>query len=412
MSGPDGPVPQPPSPAPSQPRVSAPSDPSEREPGWVIARLGGVPIVLAPSWFIVAAVVTAVFGPVVAEQAPEIGAWSYAVAAAFAVLLYASVLVHELGHVAVARMYGMPVRRVTLHLLGGVSELEGEMTTPGREFLVAVAGPVLSLVLGAVGWIALVSLDPSGAAGILLFQLTAANLLVGVFNLLPGLPLDGGRLVKAAVWRATGRPSTATRAAAWAGRGVAVVAFALPFVLNGGAPPSIASVIWGAMIAAFIWVGASQALRGAEQQELIPLITARSLVRRAIPVSSTTPLALALDQLAAAGARSLVIVDHNHRPVALVNETAVAAVPLDRRPWVDVGTVARRLAPGMTVSIDAEGRDLIDHLASTGFSEYLVLDDAERIVGVLAAHDAADLLNSRGSRPRAKRSSAPPSPRM
>lgn len=377
--------------------MASPSVRAEREPGWVIARLGGVPIVLAPSWFIVAAVVTAVFGPVVSEQVPEIGAWSYAVAAAFAVLLYVSVLVHELGHVAVARAYGMPVRRVTLHLLGGVSELEGQMTTPGREFLVAVAGPVLSLVLGAVGWGALVTLDPAGAVGILLFQLTAANLLVGVFNLLPGLPLDGGRLVKAAIWRATGRPTSGTRAAAWAGRGVAVIAFALPFLLSGGRPPSIASVAWAAMISAFIWVGASQALRSARQDEVMPLITARGLVRRAIPVTSSTPLALALERLAAAGARSLVVVDPDDRPVALVSESAVAAVPLERRPWVEVATVARRLAPGMTVTVDEHGASLIDHLAESGFTEYLVVDEAGRIVGVLAAADALDALNGRGN---------------
>lgn len=393
---------QPPSPPADQgprdgatPGGASPQGDREREPGWVIARLRGIPIVLAPSWFIVAAVVTAVFGPVVADQAPELGAWAYVVAAAFAVLLYASVLVHELGHVAVARAYGMPVRRVTLHLLGGVSELEGHMTTPGREFLVAVAGPALSLVLGGLGWVALVTLDPAGAAGILLFQLTAANLLVGVFNLLPGLPLDGGRVVKAGIWRVTGRPTTGTRAAAWSGRAVAVLTFGLPFVVNGGRAPSITSVIWAAMISAFIWVGASQALRSAQQDEAMPRITARTLVRPAMPVAATTPLALALDRLTAAGARSLVVVDGDDRPVALVNELAVAAVPVERRPWVDVATVSARLAAGMTVDIELHGHALIDHLASTGFSEYLVVDADGRVVGVIAAADAADALNRR-----------------
>lgn len=380
----------------------SPAQAPEREPerGLVLGRVWGVPIVLAPSWFIVAAVVTAVFGPVVADQVPGIGAWAYVIAAAFAVLLYLSVLIHELGHVMVARAYGMPVRRVTLHLLGGVSELEGQMPTPGREFLVSIAGPLLSLALGALGWVALISLDPSGAARVLLVQLTAANLLVGVFNLLPGLPLDGGRVVRAAVWRVTGRPTTGTRAAAWAGRGVAVLAFGLPFLLSQGQSPSIASVAWGAMISAFIWVGASQSLRAADQDERVPLLSARTLARRAVPVPSGTPLALALERLTAAGARSLVVVDPDDRPVALVNEAAVAAVPVERRPWVDVGTVARRLGPGMTLPVDATGEELLGLVTAAESSEYLVVDPQGRVVGVLVADDLAAALTGRPSGPR------------
>lgn len=376
--------------------TATPRTPNTTERGWVIGRLWGVPIVLAPSWFIVLIVITAVFGPIVDRQGPELGVWSYAVAAAFAVLLYASVLVHELGHVAVARSFGMPVRRVTLHLLGGVSELEGQMPTPMREFLVAAAGPLLSLALGVLGWLSVITLDPSGAVRIVLVQLTAANLLVGVFNLLPGLPLDGGRVVRAAVWGATGRPITATRVAGWAGRAIAGLAFAFPFLLSPGNAPSLPSVAWGAMISAFIWVGASQSLAAANHEERIPHLSARSLARRAYPVHAGTPLALALDGLTDAGARAMVVVDSDDKPVALASEAAVSAVPIERRPWVDVGAVSRRIASDMVLPVDTAGDQLLGLMSTTDYDNYLVIDDQGRIFGVLAAEDVVAALKGKG----------------
>ena len=132
-------------------------------------------------------------------------------------LLYASVLIHELSHSLVARAYGLPVRRILLYPLGGVSELEREPPTPWRAFAVSAAGPAISLVLAAGGY-GLTRAVPGAdvVASTLVFQLMWANLVIGIFNLLPGLPLDGGMMLRAAIWKVTGRPSTATIAAAWA----------------------------------------------------------------------------------------------------------------------------------------------------------------------------------------------------
>ena len=156
-------------------------------------------------------------------------------AAAFVVLLYVSVLIHELSHSLVARSYGLPVRRILLYPLGGFSEIEREPPTPGREFLVSAAGPALSLALAAAG----LRPDARGPGGHhrpvrWSSQLAWANLVVGIFNLLPGLPLDGGRMLRAVIWKLTGRQSTATIAAAWAGRVLAVSLFVVPFVVKRG----------------------------------------------------------------------------------------------------------------------------------------------------------------------------------
>src|SRR4029077_7738236 len=125
------------------------------------------------------------------------GSTRFIVAAAFVVLLYVSVLIHELAHSLVARGYGLPVRRILLYPLGGFSELEREPPTPGREFLVSSAGPALSLALAAGGYGLMRVVPPDTIGGTLVRQLMWANLIVGIFNLLPRPPLDGGRGLRA-----------------------------------------------------------------------------------------------------------------------------------------------------------------------------------------------------------------------
>src|SRR5215831_17349843 len=163
--------------------------------GIVVARPFGVPVYISPYWFLVAGLVVWFYAGSLPRSIHPDGV-RYAVAAAFVVLLYASVLVHELSHCVVARAFRLTVRRVLLYPLGGFSEIEQEPPTPGREFLVSVAGPLTSLALAGCGFGLNIALDPSGIPRVLIDQLILANLLVGVFNLLPGLPLDGGRILR------------------------------------------------------------------------------------------------------------------------------------------------------------------------------------------------------------------------
>ena len=164
-----------------------------------IARPFGIPVYISPYWFLIAGVFVILYARGLDHSVPA--NLRYIVAAAFVVLLYGSVLVHELSHSVVARAFGLPVRRILLYPLGGFSEIEREPPTPGREFLVSAAGPFISLALAAVGFAVGRAFHPGGVPGVLLSQLVVANLLVGVFNLLPGLPLDGGRMLRAGVWK-------------------------------------------------------------------------------------------------------------------------------------------------------------------------------------------------------------------
>lgn len=362
---------------------------TRRDGRLVIARIFGVPVDVTPAWFLVAGLITYGFAATVERAVPGLGPWRYAVSLAFAVLLYASVLVHELSHTVVALRAGLPVRRISLHVLGGRSEIERPAQTPGREAGIAVAGPVVSLLLAALGLGVSEVLEPGTVGRLLARALMLSNVLVGGFNLLPGLPLDGGRVLAAAVWRATGRRHVGTVIAGWAGRGLAVVLLGVPFLVGmlRGTGVSLVDVVWVALLGAFIWVGASQAIRHGGLQQRLPAVSARTLTRRAIPVTVDLPLAEALRRAAVAGARGLVVVDGAGSPVGLVSEHAVRAVPVARRPWVAVGDLSKRLEPELTLLADLTGEQLVDAMTARPAGEYLVLEVNGDVYGMLATAD-------------------------
>ena len=369
---------------PGEPRRQAPAEPSA---GVRIARPFGIPVFISPYWFLIAGLFVFLYARGLVTSVP--GTLRYVVAAAFVVLLYASVLVHELSHSVVARGFGLPVRRILLYPLGGFSEIEREPPTPGREFLVSAAGPAVSLALAGGGYALDRGVHTSGVLRVLLVQLVVANLLVGIFNLLPGLPLDGGRMLRAGVWKLTGRPGQATVVAAWAGRVLAVAVLVIPLAFyardDGGI--QLFDAVWLAVIAAFMWTGASQALRATRVRERLPGLRARALARRAIPIPANLPLAEAIRRADEAKARALVVVDHEDRPIAIVNETAVMATPPQRRPWIEAGALSRTIDPGLVLPADLSGMALVEAVRRTPASEYLLVEPSGQVFGVLATAD-------------------------
>jgi Zn-dependent protease len=355
--------------------------------GIVIARPFGVPVYISPYWFLIAALFVIVYvGRLPSSVHPEWVRW--VVAVAIVILLWASVLVHELCHCVVARSFGLSVRRVLLYPLGGFSEIEQEPQTPWREFAVSAVGPVASLALAACGFGLDAALDPAGIPGVLIHYLVIVNVLVGIFNLLPGLPLDGGRMLRAGIWKVTGRLGQATIAAAWAGRVLAalVVAGTLALYLRGVSGAN-SYLLWFVVIALFMWVSAGQAIKAAKLRERLPRLAARRLARRAIPIPGNVPLAEAIRRADEAQARALVIIDHQSTPIAIVNESAVMATPQQRRPWVEVGSLARPLEPGLVLSADLSGMALVEAVQRSPASEYLVIEPSGQVFGVLATAD-------------------------
>ncbi|MFJ7328921.1 site-2 protease family protein [Streptomyces cyaneofuscatus] len=384
-----------PSAAPDGGKPKRPADPGG---GLLMGRPFGVPVYVAPSWFVVAALITWVFGGQLDRVLPELGGARYLVALFFAIAFYASVLVHELAHTVAALRYKLPVRRIQLQFFGGVSEIEKETETPGREFILAFVGPLLSLVLGGVFYGAMRFVEPGTVPGVLIAGLMISNLIVAAFNLLPGLPLDGGRMLRAIVWKITGKPMSGTIAAAWVGRGLAVtVLIGLPLLThtgvlgsaNGdiGGVETVMDALLAAILAGIIWTGAGNSLRMARLREHLPDLRARTLTRRAVPVESATPLSEALRRANEAGARALVVVDGQGHPKGVVREAAIVGVPEHRRPWVAVSGLAQDLTDGMKVPAELAGEALLDRLKATPATEYLVIEETGEIYGVLSTAD-------------------------
>ncbi|WP_233616565.1 site-2 protease family protein, partial [Actinomadura harenae] len=361
--------------------------PAPRPPGIPMGRPFGVPVFVSPSWFPIALLVTIMFEGQVSDAVGRPA--SYLVAFTYALLLYGSVFVHELSHAVTARGLGLPVRSVTLNILGGETSIEREAPTPGREFLIAFAGPLVNIVLAALGIAAHYLLPLPPVAVLLVDALTIANLLVGVFNLLPGLPLDGGRLVRAAVWKITGHARSGAVAAAWIGRAVAVGCLLTGVWLASlpGRGFGWLALLWSAMVASTIWIGATHALRAERVRDRIPLLSARRLARRATLVTADTPLAEAVRRAQEAHAGALVVTDHDGRPLGLVSEKAVTATPEQRRPWITVGDLSRGLEPDLSLPADLTGEDLINALRRAPATEYLLLEPDGGVYGVLAVSD-------------------------
>ncbi|MFC7584234.1 site-2 protease family protein [Nonomuraea antimicrobica] len=350
----------------------------------------GIPVYVSWTWFLVAAFITVMFGPQMRAMLPHLNDFAaYAVAFVFAVLLYVSVLLHELAHSVLAKAYGLPVRRITLYLLGGVSEIEKEPPTPGKEFMVAAAGPALSLGLAGLGLVLdIFVINDGGILEVLTWQLWFANLIVGVFNLLPGLPLDGGRMLRAGVWKVSGSPGSGTIVAAWGGRVLAalLVVFPLATALTSGREFNPFDLVWPLVLASFIWMGATQSLRIAKIRQRIPQVNARTLARRAIPVTAETPWPRRCARPPSGGGRA-----GRRRPRGQAaghrQRGRRPGDPEHRRPWVNVGSMAKSIEPAMVLDADLVGEPLIDAMREAPGSEYLLVESGGQIFGVLATAD-------------------------
>lgn len=358
----------------------------------------GAPVLVMPSWFLIAALVTYFYAPAVQAQAPDLGAGVYLVAFCAALLLLGSVFLHELAHAVAARAVGTPPTRIVLDLWGGHTAFEQEMSTPGRSALVSLVGPATNAALAVGGVLFAPALPQGGVAQLLLNGAVLANAFVAVFNALPGLPLDGGRALEALVWRLTGRRNAGTLAAGWTGRAVAagLVLWALVLPLSQGRSIGLTSLVWVGLIAALLWQGASQAIALARWRSRSSGVSAGALARPAVGVPSGSGLAEALQAAELASVNEVVLVGDDHRPQAVLDARAIAQVPVERVTATPAQAVARALPPHAVLPQALAADALVRHLQAHPHHEYVVTDPAGTVHGVLLWDDVVARVTGSG----------------
>jgi Zn-dependent protease len=360
-----------------------------RPPGtFKVGSIAGSDVLVSGSWFFIAGLIAVITAPAIERAEPGLGALKYVGGLALAVLLYLSVLAHEASHAYVARRYDLPVSHITLQFFGGMTSIEGEPDSPRQEFWIAAVGPLTSLAVALVAFLATL-VAPGGLIGLALSGLAWTNLFVGIVNLVPGLPLDGGRLLKAVVWGASGDTHRGTIVAAWGGRAVALLALGWPFLISEveGGSPTVIDFVFAGVISMFLWSGATSALESARMRSRLPHLVARDLARRTLTVPGDLPLAEAVRRAQDVQAGSIVTVTSAGAPVGVVNEAALMSVPADRRAWVPTSSVARTLEEGLQLPAGIGGEDLIRAISARPAGEYLLLDVDGSIFGVLSTAD-------------------------
>ena len=368
-------------------------------PSIQLGRIAGIRIGINWSWLVVfALIVWSLAVAVFPDQNPGFSDGQYlALAVAAALLFFASLLLHELGHALQAKREGMEIEGINLWLFGGVAQFKGWFPDAGAEFRVAIAGPLVSLVLGVlfVGLAAGAGL-PNALDGVAAW-LGYTNLVLLAFNLLPALPLDGGRVLHAALWFARGDLTWATRVASAAGRGFGFLFIALGlamFIFEG-----TFSGAWLAFVGWFLLQAATAEARYIATEQALEGVRVRDLmVERPVTVSADVSLGQFMDDVARSQRYTTYPVVEGGRPVGLLAFRSVAGVPRDQWDKRRVREVMIGLDDVPRLTDDEPAIDALAELSESRVSRGLVVNDG-RLIGLISITDLLRALEVRG-RPR------------
>lgn len=373
-----------------------------------LGRVFGIEIRIDPSWFLIFILVTwnlaAGFGQMHRDWGTGV---QFGLALVAAAVFFGSVLAHELSHSLVARARGIPVRRITLFLFGGVSNIEREPSSPGSEFVVAVVGPLSSILLGflfgAIGALsapgrqriltnpgeALANLGPLPT---MFLWLGSINFTLGLFNLIPGFPLDGGRLLRSLLWAWTKDLRRATRSASQVGQAVGwIFIFAGLSMIFGGHLPILGTGFGGGVWIALIgWFLKSAAVASYQQvliEDLLEEVTVSRLMRKNVPaVPVNLPVSdLVYNWMLGADERAFPVV-HDERLAGLVSLEDVRKVP--REKWAET-TIDRIMTPAdqlVVVSPDEGASEALHELTRRDVQQLPVVENG-KLLGMLRLRD-------------------------
>jgi Zn-dependent protease/CBS domain-containing protein len=364
-----------------------------------VGTLFGIPFYVNPSWFLVLGLVTLRYGDWLGAK------FSYLpdgvpllLGLATALLLFSSVVAHELGHSFVALRQGISVNSITLFLFGGLASLEKESDTPGGAFWVAIAGPLVSFAIFGIAALMGSSLQLAGPAGAILGLITYINLSLGIFNLIPGLPLDGGNILKAAVWKITGNPYKGVKFASRVGQvfgWVAIASGILPFLVTS----NIGSInIWNVLIGWFLLQNAGQSAQYARVQEQFVGLTAADAVTPNGPiVTDRLTLREFADRriLSRENWRQFLVVDVEGKLLGAIAIDALETIPNTRWSTTLVGELAKPVEVSNTIDGDRPLLEVVRLLEESKLPSLTVVRNNGVLVGLLEKASIVNLLQRR-----------------
>jgi len=347
-----------------------------------LGKFFNIPIGLDYSWFLVFVLMTWTLAVNYFPSAIQgLATWGYVFLGAIsAILLFGSVLLHELGHSLVALRYRIPVKSITLFIFGGVAQIGAEPPTASAEFWIALAGPVVSFALAGLFGLAQIAFSATTPLMVIARYLFYINGSLALFNLIPGFPLDGGRIFRAILWGVSGHYQQATRIAAQSGRAIAVI-----FILVGvwGALNGNLSSLWFAFIGWFLLNAATLELEKQKMHDLLIGHTAEQAMARNY---SLIPTYLTLQdvtdrQVFGLGKRAL-LVEENGKIVGLLNPQDVQHIPNALRPLTTVDKIMLPIRQVNTLSPETDLWEALTLLGKDGLIQLPVIA-GDRILGVI-----------------------------
>jgi Zn-dependent protease/CBS domain-containing protein len=366
--------------------------------GWKVGRLAGIDLTIHPSWLVIAFLIT--YSLAESQFPRSFRGWTdtqyWLVAGATAVLFFASVLAHELSHAIVARRFGLKVEGITLFIFGGATTIDADSRTPREEALIAVAGPATSLLIGGALVAVGIFIDQP-KLGALVSWLGFVNVALGLFNLIPGFPMDGGRVLRALVWRVRGDRLAATRNAAWVGRLFAYLLVGLG-VFIALQPGGIFSGLWLAVIGWFLSSAAETTLVQAGVERRLRGIRVRDAMDANPPaVSPNETVAELVNERMLRGEDRSYLVQHDDGGLAgIVSLKDVRRLPRDDWPIARVTDIMTRFADLATIGPDAPMADALRLIQERVVAQLPVVERDSRVpVGVVTRRGILKLIDAR-----------------
>ena len=352
-----------------------------------MCRLVGIPLRLHYSWFLVLLLFTYSLATFLGGLRPW---WSievrWGMALAASMMLFASVIAHELSHSLVALRYGIRVRAITLFMFGGAAHISREAPRPGMELLIALAGPVCSVLLALLFLGAGYLVERfSVHVAVMMSWLFLMNMALGIFNLIPGFPLDGGRVLRAAIWAVSGNYATATRVATMGGYATALLLMVLGVYVFMVSRSALQGA-WLALVGWFLFQAAFMSYRQHRQRRRLEGLTARALMSTALPeVSPDASIRELIESGALRDRRGLVVVEDG-RAVGLLAAASVGKMSRRARQSAQVRHVMLALERVESVAPDDDSDRVLEALEDSETGVLAVMDSGE-LVGVITPED-------------------------